>query len=207
MAVLEEISFYKGHRDEVPNQLLAKKLAAKEDKLGITEIAENIWNKNKNIQSDCLKVLYEIGYIKPELIADYVTDFLKSLKSKNNRMVWGSMIALATIARLKRDQIWKSISEVENVINTGSVITKVWGIKTLAEVSAGNEIYLKRTFPFILKELETCESKLIPKHTENIIVAVNMQNKDNLKSVLESRKKDLKESQLKRIEKILKTLN
>lgn len=207
MAVLEEISFYKGHRDEVPNQLLAKKLAAKEDKLGIIEIAENIWNKNKNIQSDCLKVLYEIGYIKPELIADYVTDFLKSLKSKNNRMVWGSMIALATIARLKRDQIWKSISEVENVINTGSVITKVWGIKTLAEVSAGNEIYLKRTFPFILKELETCESKLIPKHTENIIVAVNMQNKDNLKSVLESRKKDLKESQLKRIEKILKTLN
>jgi hypothetical protein len=57
------------------------------DEQGIREIAENLCNKNKNVQSDCLKVLYEIGYINPELIAGYTGDFLKLLKSKNNRMI------------------------------------------------------------------------------------------------------------------------
>jgi len=46
-------------------------------------------------------VLYEIGYIKPALIADYTPDFLALLKSKNNHMVWEDMIALATAADKK----------------------------------------------------------------------------------------------------------
>ena len=75
MTVLNQIAFYQNRRDEVPNQELARKLAAAKDTAGIQEIAENLWNKNKNIQSDCLKVLYEIGYIDPELIADYVDGF------------------------------------------------------------------------------------------------------------------------------------
>ncbi len=55
-----------------------------------------------------MKVLYEIGYLTPELIADYADDFLKLLRSKNNRMVWGGMIALATIAETKPREIWKN---------------------------------------------------------------------------------------------------
>lgn len=98
MSVLIQIAFYQERRDEVPNQELAHKLAAAKDKAGIREIAENLWNKNKNVQSDCLKVLYEIGYIDSDLITDYVEDFLKLLNSKNNRMVWGVMIALGTFA-------------------------------------------------------------------------------------------------------------
>ena len=50
---------YQDRRDEVPNQELAKELAAKKDRKGIREIADNLWNKNAQIQSDCLKVLYE----------------------------------------------------------------------------------------------------------------------------------------------------
>jgi hypothetical protein len=50
-------------------------LAAKKNKAGIKEIAENLWNKDKNIQADCIKVLYEVGVIEPDLIADYAEDF------------------------------------------------------------------------------------------------------------------------------------
>ena len=88
MSVLDQIAFCQNRRDEVPNQELARKLASSEDLAGIREMAENLYNKNQNIRSDCLKVLYEIGYLKPELIAGYVDDFLNLLKDKNNRMVW-----------------------------------------------------------------------------------------------------------------------
>ncbi len=81
MSVLNRLASSLNRRDEVPNQELARELASRKDKTGIREIAENLWNKNKDIQADCIKVLYEIGYIEPGLIAGYVEDFVKLLKS------------------------------------------------------------------------------------------------------------------------------
>ena len=89
MSVLNKLACSQGRRDEAPNQELARELAETENRAGIKEIAENLWNKDKKIQNDCVKVLYEVGYKKPELISDYVGDFLKLLKSANNRLVWG----------------------------------------------------------------------------------------------------------------------
>ena len=65
MSVLNRLASSLGRHDEIPNQELARNLAAKKDKAGIREIAENLWNKEKNIQADCIKVLYEIGYLNP----------------------------------------------------------------------------------------------------------------------------------------------
>jgi hypothetical protein len=61
MSTLDKLAHSLGRRDEVPNQELARELAAKKDKKGIREVAENLWHKDKNIQADCIKVLYEVG--------------------------------------------------------------------------------------------------------------------------------------------------
>jgi len=63
MTTLNRIAYFQNRRDEVPNQELARDLAATKDRQGIQEIAENLWNQNQNVQGDCLKVLYEIGYL------------------------------------------------------------------------------------------------------------------------------------------------
>lgn len=55
MSVLEKIAYYRNRRDEVPNQELARELAETENGDGIREIAQNLWHKNKSVQSDCLK--------------------------------------------------------------------------------------------------------------------------------------------------------
>jgi hypothetical protein len=65
MSVINQIAFYSGRRDEVPNQELAKKLAETRDREGLREIAAHLMDKNPSIQSDCLKVLYETGYLEP----------------------------------------------------------------------------------------------------------------------------------------------
>lgn len=206
MSVLNKISFYQNQRDEVPNQLLAKALAETRNQAGIQEIATNLWNKNPNIQSDCLKVLYEIGYLAPELIAEHVNDFLKLLKSKNNRLVWGGMIALGTIAPLKSGEIWAQIDDVIQVIERGSVITVVWGVKTLAGVAAANGTYRQRIFPTLMHILETCIPRDVPTHAENMLGAVDGAHRTEFLSLLQARQPELSPAQLTRLKKVIKKL-
>ena len=206
MSVLSKISFYQNRRDAIPDQELARELSETENKSGIKEIAENLWNSNKNIQSDCIKVLYEIGYLKPELITEYADDFLKLLKSKNNRMVWGGMIAISTVSKLIPEKLFQHLSEIVDAVEKGSVITVDAGIKTLSNIASANEKFNQKIFPFLLKHLENCRPKEVAAHSEFISVALSEDNKEKFKSVLLKRKENLKPSQIKRVEKILKKI-
>ncbi len=120
MSVLNKIAFSRTGGMKSPTRKLARTLAQTRNAADIREIAENLWNKEPNIQSDCLKVLYELGYLAPELIAEYVDDFIKLLKQRNNRMVWGGMIALSTIAGLQADKIFPHVDEIIKTMEAGS---------------------------------------------------------------------------------------
>jgi hypothetical protein len=204
MSTLQRIAYYQNRRDEVLNQELAKELAAKKDRKGIREIADNLWNKNAQVQSDCLKVLYEIGYLQPQLVAPYAEDFLKLLHSRNNRLVWGAMIALSTIADLQADAIYPHVAEIEQVMDQGSVITKDNGVKVLALVAAQKAAYSKTIFPYLLHHLETCRPKDVPQHAEKAVVAINARNKQPFMAVLEKRLVDLSGSPAARVKKVIK---
>jgi hypothetical protein len=203
MAVLEKIAFFQNIRSEIPNQQLARGLTNSEDAGGIREISENLKNKNRNVRSDCLKVLYEIGNIKPFLIQDYVENFLSILDEKENRMVWGAFIALATIASLRPDEIWEQIDKLLAKFDQGSVITVVWGIKLFSSLSAANGNYSSRLFPVIIKTLVTCIPRDVPTHAENMLPAINAGNKDLVLSLLYSRQEELSPSQLTRFRKVI----
>jgi len=206
LSVLEKIAYYRNRRDEVPNQELARELAETENRDGIREIAQNLWHKNKSVQSDCVKVLYEIGYINPDLISGYIDGFLKLLKSKTNRMVLGGMIALATIAENKPAEIWAKINDVIYAVENGTLITVVWGIKTLARVASTNKKYSERIFPFLIENLKNSIPRDLLLHAESTLPAVDSENKKEFLAVLDSRKSELKPSQLARYGKLLKNL-
>ena len=139
MSVLNRIACLQGRRDDVPNQELARDLAATHDRDGIREIAENLHNDNRRVQADCLKTLYEIGYLEPGLSADYTGDFLALLGSGNNRLVWGAMIALSTVAPIRPDDIDERREAIERAMAKGSVITVDNGIKVLAVLASTGE--------------------------------------------------------------------
>jgi hypothetical protein len=207
MPALEKISFYQHRRDEVPNQDLAKELAQNRDETGIAEIAANLDNKNKNVASDCLKVLYEIGSIDPALIAAYVNNFLLLLTSRDNRMVWGAMIALGDIAGLCPNQIWSKIDLVISTVDHGSVITVLWGVRVLAKTAAANPVYSQRIFPFLTGILRTCIPRDVPTHAESMLPAVNQANLVEFKAVIFLRQPELTPTQLSRMKKVLKQLD
>ena len=205
MSVLNKIAFYQNRRDEIPNREAAQVLAQTRSRADIREIAEAMWDKEPNVQSDCLKVMYELGYLAPDLIAEYVDDFLKLLKHRNNRMVWGGMIALSTVADLKAAEIFPHIGEIVLVMEKGSVITMDNGITVLALVASQKDDYRKAIFPILLDHLKTCRPKEVPQHAEKSLPAVTAGNKSDFIQVLEGRLEDMTASQAARLKKIIKT--
>jgi uncharacterized protein (UPF0147 family) len=204
MSAIEKLACMQHRRDEVPNQELAKELVKKKDQRGIQEIAENLLNKNKNIQNDCIKVMYEIGCLDPKLISHYAEDFMRLLNTKNNRMIWGAMIALSTIADVSADQMFKHYEEIERAVEAGSVITQDNGIATLAVVASKNDGYRKKIFPFLLKHIEKCRPKDVPQHSEKALIAVDLRNKADFVRVLKKRMDGLTILQTKRVAKVIK---
>ena len=206
MSVLNRLASSVGRRDEVPNQELAHELAVRKDKAGIREIAENLWNKDKNIQADCIKVLYEVGYLEPGLIAAYTEDFVRLLGSKNNRLVWGGMTALAEVARTNPEAVFLHLDEIKKAKETGSVITVDNAVSALALTAARDE-YNNAIFPYLLKHLSSCRPKEVAQHAEKISPAVNSSNQADFVKVLEKRLEDVSGSGLARVKKVINQVN
>jgi hypothetical protein len=204
MSALDRIAYYRDRRDEVPNQELARELAAAQDLAGIREIAGHLRDKNKSVASDCIKVLYEIGYVDPGLIQGYSGDFLQLLHSRENRMVWGAMIALATIAGLQAPVIWAHVDEVIAAVDKGSLITVVWGVKALARVAGVDGAYRRRIFPELIRVLLTAIPRDVPMHAESILPALDDANRQQFVDALASRQGELSPSQLAKVRRIVK---
>ena len=177
MSLIEKFACSLNRRDEVPNQQLAKELVAKNDTLSIKEVVENCSNKNKNIQSDCIKVLYEIALLKLQLIADYVKEFIALLNNKNNRMVWGAMTAIDDITLQKPKEVYAALPKIIEAADKGSVISRDHCVGILIKLSSIKQ-YSQNAFSLLLEQLETCPANQWPMYAENTMPVINENNKN-----------------------------
>jgi len=206
-SILSQLAVSLGHKDEVPNIVLAHKIVANNDKEGVKELIENLNNKDKNISFDCIKTLYEIGYKKPELISGYPKEFVAQLKSKHGRMVWGAMTAISAIAGLVPDDVYDNLPLIiDTADNSGSVIARDHAIYTLAALAKHPEYYAD-CMALILEQLLKSPVNQFPMYAEITGPVVAEKDKAAFKKVLEERLKGIgQESKIKRIQKVLKKL-
>jgi hypothetical protein len=204
--MIEKLAFSLGRNDEEPNIELAKELVKTKNKKGIKEIVDGLNNPKEQIANDCIKVLYEIATISPELVSEYAESFIQLLKSRNNRLVWGSMTALAKIVSLNPDEIYKNLDIIIKAYEKGSVITVDNSISVFAELIKANKKYEKKVFPIIIKHLEKCRPKEVGQHAERAFVCINKNNSQEYKETLLKRQKSLTEAQKKRVDKLLSKL-
>ncbi|MCX6325711.1 MAG: hypothetical protein NT144_03515 [Bacteroidia bacterium] len=76
MKAIDFIATSLNKRDEKANQELALEIIKGKRHDWIKELVDNLNNKDKNIQSDCIKVLYEIGEL---------TKYLQTLVKDNSK--------------------------------------------------------------------------------------------------------------------------
>ena len=206
MTVLNQLSSALGQRDEKPNQELAAKIASKKDHSAVQELVDNLNNSSKAIQSDCIKVLYEVGEQAPDLIQQYDRAFLQLLNSKNNRLVWGAMTALDTISSINPKGIYNNLGKILEIADKGSVITKDHAVNILIKLST-HEKYRNETIPLLLEQLKISAINQLPMYAERALPFIRSSDLKIFAEVLSDRLNDIeKESKRKRVEKVIRKL-
>ena len=207
MSIVSKLASSLNRKDEVPNQELAQQIIKSNDKNAIKELVENLSNKDTKIQSDCIKVLYEIGEHKPTLISDYDREFLALLDNKNNRLVWGAMTALDCIASINPKGIYKNLTKILSTADKGSVITKDHGVNILIKLAADKN-FTNESLTLLLDQLKTCATNQLPMYAENATTVITDKYKKDFIKVLTYRLGDIeKESKQKRVQKVIKKLS
>jgi hypothetical protein len=207
MSIISKLASSLNRKDEVPNQELAQQIIKSDNKKAIKELVENLSNKDTKIQSDCIKVLYEIGEHKATLIAGYDKEFLSLLENKNNRLVWGAMTALGCITSINPKGIYKNLTKILTAADKGSVITKDHGVNILIKLAADKN-FTNDSLILLLDQLKTCATNQLPMYAENATTVITDKYKKDFIKVLTSRLGDIgKESKQKRVLKVIKKLN
>lgn len=207
MNILLKLASALNRRDEEPNIALAKSIAKSKNKKAVRELVDSLSNKSKNIQNDCIKVLYEIGATAPDLIAEYHNTFIEQLQSKNNRMQWGAMTALHSITSEIPETIYKLLPKILSAAEKGSVITKDYAVNTIIEL-AKKKKYNPKVFPFLTEFLLKAATNQLPMYAEKAMVVINDKNKSQFIESLQLRLNDFeKETKRKRVEKVIAKLS
>lgn len=200
--MLEKLASALGRNDEQPNVALAEELVASASRRDIREIVEGL-HPETAVVNDCIKVLYEIGYRKPALIAEYADHFAALLGSRNNRLVWGAMTALATIAPVNPDAVYRNIDRILKAYEKGSVITVDNSISVLAGLAKSKPACEKKLLPILLHHLESCRPKEVGQHAERMFVCITPRTGETFAAVLRKRYGALTAAQKKRLDRLL----
>lgn len=171
--VLEALASSQGRDDESPNIELAQAIAAAHESQAIDVLIVALGDARQAIRSDALKVLYEVGKIDPQLLTGRGQVFVDLLESRNNRMIWGGMEALAAVAQIEPLTLVPHVGTIMHATETGSVITRDWGVRVLTTIAIADAGARRAIEPFLLEILATCQRSEFPRHAESMQPLLN----------------------------------
>jgi hypothetical protein len=207
MTIVSKLAASLRRKDEEPNVELARTIAEEGDSEAVEELVDNLRHKDKNIQSDCIKVLYEIGMMEPGLISEHCAVFVSLLGSKNNRLAWGAMTALDAITSINPQAVYAELPTILEAADQGSVITRDHGVGILIKLYS-IDAYSEQIFPLLVDQLKRCPTNQLPMYAENAMPVIRDRNRAGFVEALLSRIIEIeKDSKRKRVEKVIKKLS
>ncbi|MCB0655565.1 MAG: hypothetical protein KDC57_05475 [Saprospiraceae bacterium] len=196
-----------GRRDEIPNQMLAKSIAAQGDKQAVAGLVSLLDHKRNAVQNDAIKTLYEIGALHPHLLAPHRDVFLRILKQKNNRLQWGAMTALQTIAEVDPAGIYNHLGTILEVADNGSVITRDQAVMILIRLASIPD-YHTTAIVLLLEQLSRAPENQLPMYAERSLPILQLADCQEFIQVLTSRWPAMTSpTKKKRVEKVITQLH
>jgi len=206
MSITEELLAANARRSKEQNKAAAERIASTGDKKAVAELIKLLSCKDKTVQSDAVEILYETGYLNPACITDGCKEFVALLTSRNNRLVWGAMIALSRIASVAPDRVFPHLPLIRQTVDRGSVITKDAGVVLYAQLVKMKK-YRTDVVPLLFDELKMCPIKQLPQYVEKSVGSIDTALRADFMDIVEKRSGDLgTESRVKRIRKALTLL-
>jgi hypothetical protein len=203
MSVLGKLASALGRNDEQPNVELAEALAAKPDAAAIAELAGALATGPTAVSNDAIKVLYELGALKPELVAPHTGAFLTLLGSKNNRNVWGALYAIEAITALQPDAVLKQLPAILAAADKGSVIAKDKAVAILVKLAAAG--HGGKALPILFERLEGAAPNQFPMYVEQALPVIDAPHRGPFVRLLEARLSSIEASAKRaRVEKVLR---
>ena len=207
MNVTAKLASSVNRRDEAPNVKLAEEIAAKNDTAAVQELINNLHHAAKAIRHDSIKVLYETGNRKPELIAAYHAHFLELIASHDNRMIWGAMAALDSMVAVVHGAIGRKLYNIAHAANNGSVITRDHAVSIFIKLSSISR-NAKTAFNLLLEQLTSCPVNQLPMYAEKSLLLTSEKQRASLVAILKSRLHEMDtESKRRRLQAVVKKLS
>lgn len=200
MSVLGKLASALGRNDEQPNVELAEALAARPD---AAAVAGALATGPTAVSNDAIKVLYELGALKPELVAPHAAAFLTLLGGKNNRNVWGALQAIEAITSLQPDAVLAQLRAIISAADKGSVIAKDKAVAILAKLAAAG--HGAKALPILLERLEGAAPNQFPMYAEQALPVIDASYRAAFVRLLETRLGSIEASAKRtRVEKVLR---
>jgi hypothetical protein len=194
-------------RDETPNVELAVEISDSESSDAVAVLAGILDSGSAAARNDAVKVLYEIGERKPHLLVPHAPLFLEQMNSRSNRIVWGSLTALACIADAAPGIVFDNLDAVLAAADRGSVIAKDQAMKILITLKS-DPAYAKSVTPLLLERLEEAAVNQLPMYAERILPVLDKGDYASFRDVLVRRMEDqMVLSKRKRVEKVIARLS
>ena len=205
MSVLGKLASALGRNDERPNVELAEALAATPDAAAIAELVGALSTGSTAVSNDAIKVLYELGARRPELVVPHAGAFLTLLGSRNNRNVWGALQAIESVTQLAPELVLSALPQIIAAADKGSVIAKDKAVQILAKLAAAG--HAEVALPVLLERVEAAAPNQFPMYAEAASVVVDAGHRERLRQILEARLGQIEASAKRaRVEKILRRL-
>lgn len=192
--------------DEQPNIALAEALAKSGDANDIAELADLLTSGAKPIRHDAIKTLYELGERRPDLIAPYLDQLIDLLTTKDNRMLWGTMSALAALAPTHAEPLMPHLNQILDAADRSSVISKDKCMVILAALNSDAR-FTNIVTPVILDRLRNAAVNQTPMYAELTAPTIAPSDVPAFRSVVEHLLATMSfPAKRKRLEKVLKSL-
>ena len=204
--VINRLSSAMDRRDQGPNEAIAQEVVASGNPDLLQEVVQVILSNNPvRLKNDAVMVLMAISRIKPGILLEQTRLLISLLDSKSNRQVWGSMIALANMAPMVREDIKPYLAKILRAMDEGTVVTRDHGFTILTELykddPSGDLLAL------INEQLLNAPPNQVGQYTEKFMEVVRKEDLSSCIATLEVRAQELtNEHHLKRLGKNLRKL-
>jgi len=208
-SIIPLLASSQGRRDEELNVKLAEKVVEYQDKKALKELFELLTSKDRKLANDAIKVIYEIGYRQAKMVTPFLETLVELLGSKVNRLQWGSMTAISTVAADSPKKVYPYLTKIVMAMEAGSVITKDHGVKTLVQLSS-LKAHREDVITLLMEFIQSAPVNQFPTYVMAIAdTKLSGQEADLLRTIVESRLPEFEEypPKEKKLLNVLKALN